>query len=181
MDVMRPNVLDHYKVMESDGLEQLRTISEEMDSEDTVIMISTRAPYNRWVITFKFHAAKITTMDQVHEMSIAVMISEGCDIAFELDAIYRENSLPGSQHGLGSSAILHHKCRHMAAQLESNFKKSAQMGISWIEREQPRWTKWTRTPSSSSRAPLRTPPANAPGTSPRMLGSQMLRVNQLDR
>ena len=50
MDVMRPNVLDHYKVMESDGLEQLRTISEEMDSEDTVIMISTRAPYNRWVM-----------------------------------------------------------------------------------------------------------------------------------
>ena len=70
----------------------------------------------------------ITTMEQVHEMSIAGMISEGHDIASRLDAIYRETSLPGSQDGLGSSAMLHHECRHMAAQLEAIFKKSSQLG-----------------------------------------------------
>ena len=83
----------------------MRTIFEEMDSKDTVIMISTRTPYNRLGISFKFHAAKITTMEQFHEMSIAGMISEGHDIASRLDAIYRETSLPGSQDGLGSSAM----------------------------------------------------------------------------
>ena len=99
-----------------------------MDSKDTVIMISTRTPYNRLGISFKFHAAKITTMEQFHEMSIAGMISEGHDIASKLDAIYRETSLPGSQDGLGSSTMLHHECRHMAAHLEATFKKSSQIG-----------------------------------------------------
>ena len=45
------------------------------------------------------------------------MISEGKDIVSKLDAIYRETSLPGSQNGLGSSAMLHHEYRHMAAHL----------------------------------------------------------------
>ena len=70
---MQPDIVDRYEMMESDGLKQLRTIFEEMNSEDTVIMIS-----------------------------------EGCDITFQLDAIYREISLPGSQDGLGSSNVLHH-------------------------------------------------------------------------
>ena len=45
------------------------------------------------------------------------MVSEGEDIASKMDAVYRETSLPGSQYGLGSLAMLHHECRHMAAHL----------------------------------------------------------------
>ena len=59
-------------------------VFEEMDSEDTVVMIRTRMPYNGGGITFKFSAAKITTMEQVHEMSTISMIK---DIASKLDGI----------------------------------------------------------------------------------------------
>ena len=47
VSVMQPNALDHYGVMESDGLEHLRAVCEEMDGEDTVIIIRTMTPYNR--------------------------------------------------------------------------------------------------------------------------------------
>ena len=60
VSVMQPTALDHYVVMESDELHHLKAVFEEMDSEDTVVMIRTRTPYNRGGITFKFRAAKIT-------------------------------------------------------------------------------------------------------------------------
>ena len=48
-------------------------------------------------------------------------------ITFQLDAMYRKTSLPGSQDGLGSSNALHHECRYMAAQLEATLKESVQV------------------------------------------------------
>ena len=60
--VMQPGTLDHYVVMESDGLEQLRTVFEEMDSEATVVMIRIRTPFIGEGIIFKFSAAKIATI-----------------------------------------------------------------------------------------------------------------------
>ena len=53
------------------------------------------------------------------------MISEGEDIASKMDAVYGETALPGSHHGLGSSAMLHHECRHMAAHLGSAGEKTS--------------------------------------------------------
>ena len=53
------------------------------------------------------------------------MISEGKDIALKMDAVYRETALPGSHNGLGSSAMLHHECRHMAACLGNTGEKSS--------------------------------------------------------
>ena len=124
VSVMQPATLDHYVVMEPDELEQLRTAFEEMDSEATVVMIRTRMPYIREGIIFKFSAVKIATMRQVQEMMTTSMVSEGEDIASKMDAVYRETSLPGSQYGLGSSAMLHHECRHMAAHLGAADNKS---------------------------------------------------------
>ena len=65
---MQPATLDHYVVMETDGLEHLRAIFEEMNSEATVVMIRSRTPYNGGDIIFKFNAAMIMTMRQVREM-----------------------------------------------------------------------------------------------------------------
>ena len=70
-----------------------------MDSKDTVIMISTRTPNNRWGITFQFYAAKIKTMVQGREMSVAVVASEGAEITSHLDPVDWETSLLGSQYG----------------------------------------------------------------------------------
>ena len=68
-DVCIPNVLDHYVVIRSDGLEPLRVAFEGLDNENTVIMIKTRMSCARWDITFRFHATKLKTMAQVYEMS----------------------------------------------------------------------------------------------------------------
>ena len=65
--VKRPDVLDHYVVMELDGMEPLKTIFEGMDSKDTVIMISTRTPYDRWGLTFQFHPCQ-QIPDQLEEI-----------------------------------------------------------------------------------------------------------------
>ena len=43
----------------------------------------------------------------------------------KMDAVYRETALPGSHNGLGSSAMLHHECRHMAAHLGTAGEKSS--------------------------------------------------------
>ena len=51
------------------------------------------------------------------------MISEGEGIASKMDTVYKEAALPGSHKGLGSSAMLHHKCRHMAAHLRNTDKE----------------------------------------------------------
>jgi hypothetical protein len=64
-DVCIPNVLDHYVVIRSDGLEPLRVAFEGLDNENTVIMIKTRMSCARWDITFRFHATKLKTMAQV--------------------------------------------------------------------------------------------------------------------
>ena len=93
MCVMRPDILDHYVVMESDGLEQLRTIFEGMDIKNTVIMISTRRPNNRWGIAFQFHAAKIKTMVQVREISVVCVDSKGGETTSNLDPVDWETSL----------------------------------------------------------------------------------------
>ena len=61
----------------------------------------------------------ITSMRQVREMMTIIMISEGEDIAMKMDSVYKETVLPGSQEGLGSSVMLHHECRHMAAHLRN--------------------------------------------------------------
>jgi hypothetical protein len=68
-DVCIPNVLDHYVVIRSDGLEPLRVAFEGLDNENTVIMIKTRMSCARWDITFRFRATKLKTMAQVYEMS----------------------------------------------------------------------------------------------------------------
>jgi hypothetical protein len=67
--------LDHYVVMESDGLKPLRTVFEGIDSKDTVIMNNTRTPNNRWGITCQFHAAKTKTMVHGREMSVRAVKS----------------------------------------------------------------------------------------------------------
>ena len=43
----------------------------------------------------------------------------------KMDAVYRETALPGSHNGLGSSAMLHNECRHMAAHLGTAGEKSS--------------------------------------------------------
>ena len=68
-DVCIPNVLDHYVVIRSDGLEPLRVAFEGLDNENTAIMIKTMMSCARWDITFRFHATKLKTMAQVYEMS----------------------------------------------------------------------------------------------------------------
>jgi hypothetical protein len=40
-----------------------------------------------------------------------------------MDALYNETALPGSHKDLGSLAMLHHKCRHMAAHLRNTDKE----------------------------------------------------------
>ena len=52
--VMQPATLDHYVIMETEGLEHLRTVFEEMDNEATVVMIKTRTPHHGGCIVFKF-------------------------------------------------------------------------------------------------------------------------------
>ena len=119
MCVRRPDVLDHYVVLESDGMEPLRTIFEGIDSKDAVIMISTRMPNNRWGITFQFHAAKTKTMVQIHDMSVAGVASEGGEITSHLDPVDWETSLLGSQDGLGGFTNHHTSPRvqaHYSAQ-----------------------------------------------------------------
>ena len=88
-------------------------------------MIRTRTPYQGGGIVFKFKAAIVTTMRQVQEMMTTSMISEGEDIVLKMDAVYRETGLPGSHNGQGSSAMLHHECRHMAAHLGNAGEKSS--------------------------------------------------------
>ena len=50
-------------------------------------------------------------------MKTTSMVIEGEDIASKMDAVYRETSL-------GSSAMLNHECRHMAAHLGAADEKS---------------------------------------------------------
>ena len=45
VSIMQSAILDHYVMMETEELDHLRTVFEEMDSEATVIMI--RTPYHR--------------------------------------------------------------------------------------------------------------------------------------
>jgi hypothetical protein len=75
-------------------------------------MFRTRTLYRGGGIIFKFKAAMVTTMGQIRVMIRTSMISEGEDIASKMDAVIRETALPGSHNGLGSSAMLHHECRH---------------------------------------------------------------------
>ena len=48
VSIMQSATLDHYVMMETEGLVDLRTIFEEMDSEATVVMIRTRTPCHGW-------------------------------------------------------------------------------------------------------------------------------------
>ena len=73
------------------------------------------------------------------------------------------NFLKGSQDGLGSSNVLHHECRYMAAQLEATFKESMQVRVRMDKEDedtfelgqnpiedpagQPQMTTWSLTPS----------------------------------
>ena len=74
--IIRPDALDRYVMLKSDGLEPLRVAFEGLDSKDTVIMIRTRMSCARWDITFQFHATKLKTMAQVCEMSAMGVINE---------------------------------------------------------------------------------------------------------
>ena len=63
--VMQTATLDHYVVMETEGLEHMQAVFEEMNNEANVVMIRTRTPYNGGGIIFMFNAAMVTTMRQV--------------------------------------------------------------------------------------------------------------------
>ena len=47
VSIMQSATLDHYVIMEAEGLADLRTVFEEMDSEATIFMIRTRTPYHK--------------------------------------------------------------------------------------------------------------------------------------
>ena len=108
VSIMQSATLDHYVMKEMEGLADLRTVFEEMDSEATVFMIRTRTPYHAGGVVFKFKARMITSMRQVREMMTTSMISEGEDIAMKIAAVYKETALPGPHEDLRSSAMLHH-------------------------------------------------------------------------
>ena len=123
VSIMQSATLDHDVMMETEGLEDLHNVFEEMDSEATVFMIRTRTPYHAGGVVFKFKARMITSMRQVREMMTTSMISEGEDIAMKIAAVYKETALPGPHEDLRSSAMLHHECRHMAAHLRNTDKE----------------------------------------------------------
>ena len=70
LSVMRPATLDHYVVMDMEGLEHLQAVFEEIYKESTVLMIRTRTPYRRGGIIFK--ASMVTTMGQVGDLAARV-------------------------------------------------------------------------------------------------------------
>ena len=118
VSIMKPNSIEHYELEQLDGLKQVQAIFKDLESKTTLIMISTTTPYDRLGITFKFHTDRIT-IEQLHDLSILSRISEGQHITSQLDAIYRETSLPGSHNGLGNSAMLDQEGQHIAARLDA--------------------------------------------------------------
>ena len=105
VSIMKPTSVEHYKVEESAGLEQIQAVFEDLDREAALIMISTTTPYDRLGITFKFHTDRIRTIEQLHALSIPCRISEGQHSDTQHDVIFRETPQPGYQDGLKRSAM----------------------------------------------------------------------------
>ena len=63
VSIMQSATLDHYVMMETEGLADLRTAFKEMDSE-AIVMIRTRTPCHGRGVVFKFKAMMITSMPQ---------------------------------------------------------------------------------------------------------------------
>ena len=61
----RPDALDHYVVLKSDGTEPLRAAFTGMDGKNTIIVIRTKMSWARWDITIQFHATRLKFMNQV--------------------------------------------------------------------------------------------------------------------
>ena len=108
---MRPDALDHYVVLKSNGIEPLRIAFAGLDSKDTVIVIRTRMSWARWDIIFQFHATKLKTMAQVCEMSSVGVVNEVRDIHPRPDTVSWETSLLESPDMMEGYFIIHHVCR----------------------------------------------------------------------
>jgi hypothetical protein len=78
-------------------------------------------------VVFKFKATMMKSMRPVREMMKTIMISEGKNIMLKMDAVYMKTALQGSHKALGSLAMLHHECRHMAAHLRETYKEPTNM------------------------------------------------------
>ena len=78
---------------------------ENLNSETTLVMLSTTTPNDQLGITFKFQTDRINTIEQLYTLSIPGRIREGQHRNKQHDAIISETPQAESQDGLRRSTI----------------------------------------------------------------------------